>query len=78
MTDAMTGCFLIFYIVFLIIGGIDGIEYALTYGQRNYTPWGPPLAPIKIIMVIGIVLMLLQVIATFLKDVAIARGKAIT
>ena len=77
-TDAITACFLIFYMVFLIIGGIDGIQYALTYAQRNYTPWGPPLAPIKIIMVIGIVLMLLQVIATFFKNLAIARGKAIT
>jgi TRAP-type mannitol/chloroaromatic compound transport system permease small subunit len=77
-TDAITICFLTFYMVFLIIGGISGIDYALTYGQRNYTPWGPPLAPIKIVMMVGIVLMLLQVIATFFKDLAAARGRAIT
>lgn len=76
--DAITICFLIFYMVFLIIGGISGIDYALKYGQRNYTPWGPPLAPIKIVMMVGIVLMLLQVIATFFKDLAVARGRAIT
>lgn len=76
--DAITIFFLIFYMVFLIVGGISGIDYALTYGQRNYTPWGPPLAPIKIVMMVGIVLMLLQVIATFFKDLAVARGRAIT
>jgi TRAP-type mannitol/chloroaromatic compound transport system permease small subunit len=76
--DAITGCLLIFYVVFLIIGGISGIDYALTWGQKNYTPWGPPLAPIKIIMMVGIVLMLFQVIASFLKDMAVARGRAIT
>jgi len=61
--------------VFLLTGGISASKYALKYGQVNYTPWGPPLAPIKIIMTIGILLMLLQVIATFFKDLAKARGK---
>jgi TRAP-type mannitol/chloroaromatic compound transport system permease small subunit len=60
------------------MGGISGIIYAVRYGQVNYTPWAPPLAPIKIIMVIGILLMLLQVIATFFKDVAKFRGETIT
>ncbi len=78
LIDAITAFFLIFYVVFLIIGNIDGIVYALTYHQKNYTPWMPPLAPIKIIMIVGIVLMLLQVIATFFKDLAKVRGKEIT
>lgn len=76
--DAFTGSLLIFYMVLLVHGGITGTQYALKYGQVNYTSWAPPLAPIKIIMVVGITLMLLQVIATFFKDLAIARGKAIT
>jgi TRAP-type mannitol/chloroaromatic compound transport system permease small subunit len=75
--DLITAFFLIFYLVFLLVGGISSIDYAVTYGQVNYTPWAPPLAPIKIIMVIGIVLMLLQVIATFFKDLATARGETI-
>ena len=62
---------------FLLFGGISSIEYALEYGQTNYTPWSPPLAPIKIIMAIGIALMLLQVIATFFKDLSKARGETI-
>ncbi|MGD2269273.1 MAG: TRAP transporter small permease subunit [Desulfobacterales bacterium] len=78
LSDALTATLLIFYVIFLLNGGISGIKYAVKYGQVNYTPWGPPLAPIKIIMTIGIVLMLLQVIATFFKDLAKALGKEIT
>ena len=66
-----------FYLVVLLIGAISSIEYALAYGQKNYTPWAPPLAPIKIIMAFGIVLMLLQAIATFFKDLAKVRGEEI-
>jgi TRAP-type mannitol/chloroaromatic compound transport system permease small subunit len=33
------------------------------------------MAPIKIIMTIGVALMLLQAIATFFKDLAAARGE---
>ncbi len=73
--DAVTVFFLVFYLVVLLIGGISSTEYALAYDQRNYSAWAPPLAPIKIVMCVGIVLMLLQVIATFFKDLAAARGE---
>lgn len=76
-TDTFTAFFLIFYLVFLLIGGISSTEYAITYDQRNYSSWAPPLAPIKIIMTIGIALMLLQAIAVFFKDLARARGETL-
>lgn len=75
LADALTSGFLLFYIVFLLVGGISGTIYAIEYNQKNYSSWAPPLAPIKIIMCIGIVLMLLQVIAQLFKDVARARGE---
>jgi len=75
--DVITGFFLLFYLIFLLYGSIAATKYAVIYKQVNYTPWGPPLAPIKIIMTIGIVLMLLQVIAIFFKDLAMALGKEI-
>ena len=78
VSDSITVLFLIFYLVFLLLGGISSTEYALTYDQRNYTSWAPPLAPIKIIMTFGILLMLLQAIATFFKDVARIRGETLT
>jgi TRAP-type mannitol/chloroaromatic compound transport system permease small subunit len=75
LADTLTSGFLIFYIIFLLAGGISGTIYAIEYNQKNYSSWAPPLAPIKIIMCIGIALMLLQVIAQFFKDVAKARGE---
>jgi TRAP-type mannitol/chloroaromatic compound transport system permease small subunit len=75
LADALTSGFLLFYLVFLLVGGISSTIYAIEYGQKNYSSWAPPLAPIKIIMTIGIALMLLQALAVFFKDVAKARGE---
>src|SRR3546814_20079740 len=62
--DAVTICFLIFYLIVLLGGGISSTQYALQYNAVSPTLWRPQLAPIKIIMCIGIFLMLLQAIAT--------------
>jgi len=77
VTDAITILFVIFYLAVLLGGGISSTNYAIVYGQVNYSAWSPPLWPIKSIMTIGIFLMLLQCISTFLKDIAAARGKPI-
>ena len=76
--DAVTASVAVFYITVFIMGGIDSTIYALVRGQITYSPWAPPLAPIKIIFVSGATLMLLQIIANFFRDVATARGKPIT
>lgn len=76
--DICTSFFLIFYLVLLLYGGISSTEYALYYGQKNYSSWAPPLAPIKIIMVIGITMMLLQAISILFKDVAKVRGETLS
>ena len=78
IADVVTSFFLIFFLVLLLYGGISSTEYALQYGQKNYSAWAPPLAPIKIIMVIGIVMMLLQSISMFFKDVAKIRGEILS
>ncbi|MGH6885177.1 MAG: TRAP transporter small permease subunit [Geminicoccales bacterium] len=75
--DAITVGFLLFYLIVLLAGGISSTQYAIEYGQKNYSSWAPPLAPIKIVMVIGIALMLLQVIAVFFRDLAAARGETL-
>lgn len=66
--DMITMPFLLFYLIFLLYGGLSSLQYAIEYQQVNYTSWAPLLWPIKLIMVIGIVLMLLQAVATFFKD----------
>jgi TRAP-type C4-dicarboxylate transport system permease small subunit len=75
--DSITAFCLVFYLICLVIGGIASSEYALKYGQTNYSAWAPPMAPIKIIMTVGIVLMLLQSIAIFFRDLAKATGREI-
>jgi len=77
LADVFTGLFLIFYIVLLLFGAYSSIEYAVIYGQRNRSAWAPLMAPIKIIMGTGVLLMLLQAIATWFKDLAKARGEKI-
>jgi TRAP-type mannitol/chloroaromatic compound transport system permease small subunit len=74
MVDAMSIFFVIFYLIILVFGGVQSSSYALEYGQRNHSVWGPYMAPIKIIMTTGMLLMLLQAIAEFCKDMATIRG----
>ena len=61
--------------IVLLHGGISSTQYAFEYDETSYSAWSPRMAPIKVVMVIGIALMLLQAIAMFFKDVAIIRGE---
>ena len=72
--DVFTIFFLIFYLVMLIWGGYLSTEYSIDYNETTRSLWNPPLWPIKVIMVFGIFLMLLQSIAVFFRDVASLRG----
>ena len=78
VVDAVTILFMVFYLCLLLYGGISSTQYALKYGEESYSAWAPKMAPIKIIMCIGIILMLLQVVATFFKNVASARGEPLS
>lgn len=73
--DAMTVLFLIVYLIFLLWGGWDSLMYSISYGgERSPSVWRPYLWPIKLIMVIGIFLMLLQAVSEFFKDVLRIKG----
>ena len=72
--DAFTVLFLIYFLAVLVYGAIDSTTYALSYNERSPTAWRPYLWPIKLIMCAGIILMLLQAIAEFFKDIARIRG----
>ncbi|PID63761.1 MAG: C4-dicarboxylate ABC transporter permease [Gammaproteobacteria bacterium] len=67
--DAVTLFFLVFYLLFLLVGGIDSTLYALEYGERSYSSWAPYMAPIKILLTLGIFLTLLQAIAMWFRDI---------
>lgn len=76
--DSVTVLFMLFYVSMLLYGGYSSTEYAIKYNETSYSSWAPPMAPIKVIMVIGLVLMMLQVTATFFKNVAEARGEKLS
>ena len=77
IVDVLTAGFLLFYLGMLLFGGISSTHYALEYDETSYSSWSPRMAPIKIVMCIGVALMLLQSIAIFFKDLAAARGETL-
>jgi TRAP-type mannitol/chloroaromatic compound transport system permease small subunit len=86
--DAFTVFALIFYIAVLIWGAVDSLGYSLglTWDgfwpeigrlERSATAWRPYLWPIKLVMLIGFVLMLMQAISALIRDIATLRGEVI-
>ena len=75
--DCVTILALIFYLVVLFWGGVESTQYALEYGERRRGIWQPYMAPIKIVMLIGIGMMILQCTANLLRDIARVRGEEI-
>jgi len=73
--DAFSVFALLFYLGVLLYGAVESTIYSLEYAERSPTAWRPYIAPVKIIMCVGIFLMLLQAIAFFFKDVAKLRGE---
>ena len=62
-------------IIFLIWGGWESFMYSLSYGgERSSSIWRPYIWPIKLIMLLGLSLMLLQSISEFFKDILRIKG----
>ncbi len=82
-TDTITSFCLIFYLILLLYGGLSSSEYAIqclwssVQCETSYSSWSPYMWPVKVVMSFGIVLMLLQAVATFFRDLAAARGMTI-
>lgn len=72
--DIFTILFLIFYLGVLLYGGIGSTAYSIEYNERSATAWRPYLSPIKIVICSGLVLMILQSISEFFKDIGRIRG----
>ena len=73
--DAFTSVFLVFYLLILLYGSITSLIYTLETNQRLFTAWAPYVWPIKVLMLLGILLMLLQSISMFFKDIYRASEK---
>ena len=75
--DAVTIILLFVYLGFLLYGSISSTTYAFRFNETSYSSWSPYMAPIKVIMTIGIFLTLLQTTSIFLKDLAVSIGRPI-
>ena len=75
IVDVVTIFMLFVYLFFLLYGGGSSTAYAIQYNETSYSSWSPYMAPIKIIMVIGIFLTFLQATSIFIKDLAVALGR---
>lgn len=58
-----------------LTGGPTGAAEVLGRFERSPTAWRPYMWPIKVLMTLGIVLMLLQALSEFFKDVLRLRGE---
>ena len=76
--DAATSLIMVGYLLLLLFGSVASTIYALKYGERSYSAWQPYMWPIKVVMTFGILMMLLQAVSEFFKDLAIARGKPLS
>lgn len=74
--DCLTAPLALVYLGFLFYGGVSSSHWALVNNQVNYTPWAPPMAPVKMVMTAGIGLMFLQHLAIFFRDLARLLGRA--
>ena len=76
--DSITSVFLVTYIIILLIVSISSLTYTIETNQRLFTAWAPYVWPIKSIMTFGILLMLLQSIAIFFKDLSKVLNRELT
>ncbi len=73
--DLVTILALVFYLAVLLWGGIESTLYSVEVGERRRGLWRPYMWPVKAVMVLGILLMLLQLTAIFLRDLAKVLGR---
>ena len=74
--DAFTSLFLVVYLLLLLYGSLSSTIYSFEYWERSYSSWRPYMWPVKVTMVFGITMMLLQAISQFFKDVFGSNGDA--
>ena len=75
--DAVTVFAMIFFLAVILWGGIESTIYSFEVTERSRSVWRPYMAPIKIVICIGVVLMVLQSLAFLIRDLARLRGEDI-
>mgnify|MGYP001145942085 CR=1 FL=1 len=75
IADIATFPLMVVYLGLFIYGGIKNIQYSLKFNEHSNSLWGPPLAPIKIVIVIGALLLLIQGVSNLISDILILFNK---
>ncbi|MBA7651036.1 hypothetical protein ES703_58851 [subsurface metagenome] len=79
IVDTAMGIITFIFLVGLAGKGIELALYSISINETSQTVWGPPIYPLKIIVVLGAALLCLQAVAKFIRDIAaIKSGKVLT
>jgi TRAP-type mannitol/chloroaromatic compound transport system permease small subunit len=74
--DVITFPFFVLYITAMIWVGYKFALESILIRETSGTPWDPPIYPIKVIFLIGTVMLLLQGIGKFIRDLhSLLTGK---
>jgi TRAP-type mannitol/chloroaromatic compound transport system permease small subunit len=76
--DLFSVLLVVFYLGVLLYGGISSSIYAIEYSERAHSVWRPYMWPIKIIGAFGVLMMLIQIIAEFFRDVLFLKGISVS
>lgn len=74
--DAATFIFFFMFVVVLLWKGWDMTWKALQIMERSQSQWGPVIWPSRLVIPVGAFLLLLQGLAKFIRDMAVATGRA--
>ncbi|MBI2000998.1 MAG: TRAP transporter small permease subunit [candidate division NC10 bacterium] len=68
--EGVTGLVALIFMTALVWTGVEVAWDSIINNERSISPWGPPIYPLKIIAVLGSVLLGMQSIVKFLRDLA--------
>lgn len=68
--EVLTGLVALIFMAALIWTGVEFAWDSIIYNEHSITPWGPPIYPLKIILVVGSLLLGMQCLAKLVRDVA--------
>ena len=73
----IAGFALFVYIIVMVVTFVPSTIHAIKFGQVSPSPWRVPYWPIKAVLGMGALLLLLQGIATLIRDIATVMGKRV-
>ena len=77
IADIATFSLLAVYLIVFVLGGIASSTYSIVTHHHTASMWGPPYAPIKVITTVGAAMLVLQGVASLIRDIATIKGKPI-